>query len=303
MYAIAHSIQTREPAYAWASVAEQAGTVRPLTGEQTDDVLAFLSARPLHTVCMVGFIRDNGLESPLNRGKFYGYVNAREELEGVALIGHITLIETRTDDAMRAFARLAQDCQDTFMVMGEQERIAEFWHHYSSDGRKMRRVCRELLFEQRWPLAIHDSVAGLRQATLADLDLVVPVHAQMAEDESGINPLSTDPEGFRERAARRIMKGRVWVLVEQGRLIFKADIVSDTLDCIYLEGVWVNADARGQGHGLRCLGQLETTLLKRTRAICLLVNEQNKKAQALYRKAGYRLRGSYDSIFIQAKNN
>lgn len=298
MYALNSSIEMKAPACAWALPASQAGTLRPLTIEDTDEVLAFLSARPIHTVCMVGFIRDNGLESILNRGRFYAYVNASEELEGVALIGHITLMETRTDDALRAFARLTQDCQNTFMVMGEEERIAEFWHHYSTAGRTMRRACRELLFEQRWPLSIHDSVAGLRQATLDDLDLVVPVHAQMAEDESGINPLSTDPEGFRERTARRIMKGRVWVLVEQGRLIFKADIVADTPDCIYLEGVWVSKDERGQGYGLRCLGQLERTLLMHTRSICLLVNEQNKKAQAFYRKAGYRLRGSYDSIFI-----
>ncbi len=299
MYAVTHSREMSAPdSCAWMQPGAQAGTVRPLTNEQRHEVLAFLSARPVHTVCMAGFIHDNGLESPLNRGTFHGYVNARGELEGVALIGHITLMETRTLEALRTFASLARDCQNTFMVMGEQERIAEFWRHYSTGGRTMRRACRELLFEQRWPLAIHDSVEGLRQATLEDLDLVVPVHAQMAEDESGINPLSTDPEGFRERTARRIMKGRVWVLVEQGRLIFKADIVSDTPDCIYLEGVWVNAEVRGQGHGLRCLGQLERTLLMRTRAIYLFANEQNEKAQALYRKAGYRLRGSYDSIFI-----
>lgn len=298
MYAITHSSGPSARTGGWAQVKARAGAVRPLTNEQRDAVLAFLSARPIHTVFMAGFVRDNGLESPLNRGTFYGYVNDREELEGVALIGHITLMETQSDDALRAFARLTRNCRNTFLVMGEEERIAQFWRHYGSAGRQMRRACRELLFEQRWSLAINDEVEGLRPATLDDLELVVPVHAQMAEDESGVNPLSKDPEGFRERTARRIMKGRVWVLVEQGRLIFKADVVSDTPDCVYLEGVWVNLDARGEGHALRCLGQLERTLLQRTRSICLLVNEQNKKAQALYRKAGYRLRGYYDSIFI-----
>src|SRR4051812_10859323 len=116
MYAITHSREMRAPAScAWAQPRARAGTVRPLTNEQTDEVLAFLSARPVQTVCMVGFIHDNGLESPLNRGTFYGYLNARKELEGVALIGHITLMETRNLDALRAFARIAQDCQKTFM--------------------------------------------------------------------------------------------------------------------------------------------------------------------------------------------
>ena len=32
------------------------------------EALAFLAAEPLHNVYMSGFIRDNGLVSPLNRG-------------------------------------------------------------------------------------------------------------------------------------------------------------------------------------------------------------------------------------------
>src|SRR5690349_16576504 len=39
------------------------------------EVMEFLSARPLHTVFMMGLIRDNGLLSPRNRGSFYGSRN------------------------------------------------------------------------------------------------------------------------------------------------------------------------------------------------------------------------------------
>jgi len=60
-----------------------------------------LAERPLHTVCIAGFIRDNGLESPLNRGRFYACRNSEGLLEGVALIGHATLIEARTTRAMK----------------------------------------------------------------------------------------------------------------------------------------------------------------------------------------------------------
>src|SRR5205085_355531 len=44
----------------------------PLTTGQESEVLSFLAVRPVHTVVMAGFIRDNGLASPLNRGTFYG---------------------------------------------------------------------------------------------------------------------------------------------------------------------------------------------------------------------------------------
>jgi len=74
------------------------------TGEESE-VLSFLSARPVHTVIMASFIRDNGLVSPLNRGTFYGCRDEEGRLVGVALIGHATLVETESDDALAAFAR------------------------------------------------------------------------------------------------------------------------------------------------------------------------------------------------------
>src|SRR6185436_20691196 len=65
-----------------------------LTDADEEEVLNFLSRRPIHTVAMVGFIHDNGLVSTLNRGTFYGCRNYEGNLEGVALIGHATLLET-----------------------------------------------------------------------------------------------------------------------------------------------------------------------------------------------------------------
>src|SRR2546430_5209448 len=47
-------------------------SVFELTEKERNEVLAFLAERPVHTVCIAGFIRDNGLVSPLNRGSFYG---------------------------------------------------------------------------------------------------------------------------------------------------------------------------------------------------------------------------------------
>jgi predicted GNAT family acetyltransferase len=85
----------------------------------------------------------------------------------------------------------------------------------------------------------------LRLATLDDLHLVAPVHAAMAEAESDINPLEKDREGFLSRCARRINKNRVWVIVKDQRLIFKADIQAETPEVIYLEGVYVSPKARG----------------------------------------------------------
>ncbi len=265
------------------------------------EVLHFLLARPLHTVAMVGMLRDNGLVSSSNRGSFYGCRNDQGELEGVALIGHATLIETRTERAIRAFAAVAQKCSETHMILGEQERIQDFWSFYEEGGQEMRLARRESLFELRWPVEVQGEALGLRLATPAELDLVIPLQAQMAFDESGINPLEKDPQGFHQRCKRRIAQGRTWVVVDQGTLLFKADVISDTSEVIYLEGVWVNEKVRGSGSGIRCMSQLSKELLGRTKAVSLLVDAKNKRAQALYGKCGYRFIGTYDTIFLQQR--
>lgn len=282
--------------------AEVTVSVERLTDQDRNEVLTFLVERPIHTVCMVGFIRDNGLESELNRGTFYGCRNSEGRLEGVALIGHTTLIEVRTDRALKELALVAQTRSNAHMIMGEQERIEQFWNHYADDGQEIRLICGELLFELRRAVQVREKVEGLRLATLDDLEIIAPVHAGMAEAESGVNPLIMDPVGFRQRCARRIEKGRVWVLVEDGELTFKADIQADTPEVIYLEGIYVNPTKRGQGIGLRCLGQLTQSLLSRSKSICVLVNENNEKAHAFYRLSNFKLRGHYYSTFMQPEN-
>lgn len=283
--------------------ADGSAAVHPLAAAHEAEVLDFLAIRPVHTVFMAGFIRDNGLESTLNRGSFYAYRDAQGQLEGVALIGHATLVEARNEAALTAFAHLARKNSNTHMIMGEEEKMARFWREYAEDAeQKPSIVCRELLLEQRWPAERCEVVPGLRLATLDDLGHNMSVNAEMAFEESGVNPMERDPIGYRMRTARRIEQNRVWVWVEGGRLIFKADIVSDTPEAIYLEGVYVNPEDRGKGYGLRCFSHLCRTLLARTVSICLLVNEENKKAQDFYSKAGYRLQSRYDTIFLRRAN-
>jgi predicted GNAT family acetyltransferase len=297
--ALAKIESPRATPHLWPS-AFPAGSIMQLsTAEDEAEALSFLAARPVHTVNLRGFIRDNGLCSSFNRGKFYGYRNGEGKLEGVALIGHATLIEAHTDRALEALARKAQECTRAHMIMGEQERIEEFWSYYAEDGQRMRLACRELMFELRWPVEARQTVSGLRLATLDDLDLIIPAQAAMAEEESGINPLEKDPEGFRTRCARRIEQGRTWVCVENGRLIFKTDVMADTPEVIYLEGIYVSPLERSKGYGLRCLSQLSRTLLRRTASLSILVNEQNVAAQALYKRAGFKFTSTYDTIFLQ----
>jgi ribosomal protein S18 acetylase RimI-like enzyme len=247
---------------------------------------------------MKSLIRDNGLVNPLNRGNFYGCRDLNGHLEGVALVGHATLMETVSDRALQALARVARECPYTHMIMGEQERVTDFWKNYSDAGHAPRLACRERLLELQKPDATSEPVSGLRLATEKELDWVMPIQAQLAFEESGVDPLTIDPEGFRQRCLRRIRQGRTWVLFEAGSLIFKADVISETNEVFYLEGIWVNGGRRNDGIGTRCMAELSRRLLSKAKSICLLANELNTSALTFYRKCGFLFRATYETVFL-----
>lgn len=274
-------------------------SVRELGRPDQAEVVEFLSARPIHTVFMAGLIRDNGLLSPQNRGSFYASRNQFGQLEGVALIGHATLIEAHTENALRAFARIARNCQNTHLIRGEQTTTNTFWNYYADSGEDPRLVCSEYLFGLSDQPTYAEPVDHLRPATIDELDRIIAINAAMAFEERGANPLQHDPSGFRHRTSRRIEQGRIWTWYQDGRLIFKADIISQTPQVTYLEGVYVHPEERRKGYGLRCLTQLSAVLLGGSRTVCLTANDRNKVAIALYKKAGYQFYSNYETIYLR----
>lgn len=275
-------------------------TIGELNQSDEAEVVEFLARRPIHTVFMASLIRDNGLLSPHNRGSFYAYRDRYGLLEGVALVGHATVIEARTENSLASFARLARNCLNAYLIRGQQETINNFWKYYAgSVGQEPRLICREMLFQQIEPVTTPESLDDLRPATLNDLDKVLAINASMAFQEGGISPLQRDPGGFRQRTARRIEQGRIWVWMQDDRLMFKADVVGETPEAVYLEGVHVHPEERLKGYGLRCMTQLARILLARSKSICLTINERNRNAQAFYVKAGYQFHSHYETIYLR----
>lgn len=272
--------------------------ITELGKEDESEVLEFFAARPTHTVFMASLVRDNGLVSPHNRGSFYAYRNRAAELEGVALLGHATVIEARSEGSISSFASLARNCQNAHLIRGEREMIKCFWKQFASSEAQPRRICSELLLDLRQSAPALEEV-DLRPANYDDLEKVLAVNASMALEEGGISPLQRDPGGFRQRMARRIEQGRVWVWYQGNRLIFKADVVGATPQVAYLEGIHVHAEERRKGYGLRCLTKLSSILLTSTQSICLTVNEQNKNALPLYERAGYEFHSHYETIYLR----
>jgi len=248
---------------------------------------------------MTSFIQDNGMENDNNRGKFYGYRNADGKIEGVALIGHTTLVEARSEDSLMAFALVARKSETPIhFMMSDGKTIETFWKYYTSDNRAPRLVCPELLFELHFPFLVQKCEWDVRLADASELEQIAVAHDETAFIESGSSPLAKDREGFLKRCLKRIEQKRTFVVFENGKLIFKADIVAETSAVIYLEGIYVASELRGKGIGSSCLSKLSVQLLNRVQNICLLSNVEFKGAHRSFEKAGFKNTDCCQTIFV-----
>ena len=207
-------------------------------------------------------------------------------------------LKAKIQECIETFAHFARSYPLAHLIRGEREKVKSFWNYYSDDEHDARLISRELLLRRQAIPTNVEVVPGLRQATLADLEMILTVNASMAYQENGTNPLAKDKAGFRDRSARRIRQGRSWVLIENNELVFKTDIVSQTPQAAYIEGVYVAPENRGKGYGFRCLSQLTEYLLMRVGSVCLTVNENFPAALALYERAGFEIASRYDTVYL-----
>ena len=270
-----------------------------LSQADKNEVIGFLSERPVHTVVMTSFINDNGIESTLNRGRFFAYRNAAGKIEGIALIGHTTLVEARTEAALKTLAFQARTSETPIhLIMSGGNEAERFWFHLTGGVKQPRLTCMEALFEVAFPYAVQKCEWQIENADMSQLLPVAEAQAEIAFVECGVDPMLRDREGFLKRVARRIEKGRVFTVFADGKLIFKADIIAETSQTIYLEGIYVHPDHRGTGVGSRCLAALTLRLLDRVENICMLSNVDFAAAHKSYHKAGYKQTDHCVTLFV-----
>jgi len=144
--------------------------------------------------------------------------------------------------------------------VSDGETIETFWQYFAGDGRQPRLVCTELLFELSFPSFVLNCDWNVRLAEAAELEQIARAHAEVAFSESGVDQMLKDREGFLKRCLKRIEKKRTFVVFENGKLIFKADIAAETSEVAYLEGIYVAPEFRGQNVGSSCLSKLNLHL-------------------------------------------
>jgi predicted GNAT family acetyltransferase len=129
----------------------------------------------------------------------------------------------------------------------------------------------------------------VRRVRMDEFDVVYPACVAMFTEEVGVSPNTGDGGVlYRARVAELIRAGRAFARIEDGRVMFKAEVGAVTPHACQVQGVWVPPDLRGQGlsvHGMAAL--VEESLRSIAPTVSLYVNDFNTRARATYRRVGF----------------
>jgi ribosomal protein S18 acetylase RimI-like enzyme len=139
---------------------------------------------------------------------------------------------------------------------------------------------------------------GLRAATPADVDRLVPACAAAHELELGIDPIARDSDAFRWRTEAQVADGRSWLWLEDDVVLFKAEASAWTPAAVQIQQVWVDPEARGRGYAARGMRDLCRLLLETTPNVTLFVRRQNAPAIALYESIGMKKALEYRTVLF-----
>jgi predicted GNAT family acetyltransferase len=111
----------------------------------------------------------------------------------------------------------------------------------------------------------------------------------MFTEEVGVSPHSGDGGVlYRARVAELIRAGRSFARIEDGRVVFKAEVGAVTPYACQIQGVWVHPDLRGRGLSVAGMSAIVNEALKTIApVVTLYVNDYNTRARATYRRVGF----------------
>jgi predicted GNAT family acetyltransferase len=141
---------------------------------------------------------------------------------------------------------------------------------------------------------------GVRMVRPDELDILLPACIAMFTEEIGIRPDNGDGgAAYRARVSELIASGRSFARIEEGRVVFKAEIGAATATACQVQGVWVDPSMRGTGLGTAGTAAV-VELAQRYIApvVSLYVNSFNTPARRAYEKVGFNRIGTFASILF-----
>ena len=140
----------------------------------------------------------------------------------------------------------------------------------------------------------------VRRTTAADLDVLYPACVAMYTEEVGVSPeAGGGADLYRARVSQLISKGWSYARVEDGRVVFKAEVAAASPYACQVQGVYVDPARRGEG--LAAAGMAAVVEMARADiapVVSLYVNAHNEPARRAYARVGFEQSALFTTIMF-----
>jgi predicted GNAT family acetyltransferase len=142
--------------------------------------------------------------------------------------------------------------------------------------------------------------ARVRPVRASELETLLPAAIAMFTEEVGVSPLRVDGgAGYRARVTELVRAGHSLAWIDDGQVLFKAEIGAVSRAACQIQGVWVAPAFRGRGIGTAgTAAVVEYARRSIAPVVSLYVNDFNQSARAAYRRVGFREVGRYASVLF-----
>jgi predicted GNAT family acetyltransferase len=282
------------------TTSEVVGSVRPLTATDLTAVIELLDLDPVANCFVASRVKVAGVDPWRLGGDILGYFT-NAGLHSVAYCG-ANLVPVSTSAASRsAFAdRLRMIGRRCSSFVGPADEVLDLWRLLEPSWGSAREV------RSRQPVLVMDEDPVLepdqkvREATMDDLEVLVPACVEMFTAEVGVSPvIGGAASAYRARIAEIVRARRSFVRVEDGVVVFKAEVGAVSNGVCQVQGVWV--DPRFRGRWLSESGMAAVVSLARERiapVVSLYVNDYNTAARKAYGRVGFREHGTFATVLF-----
>lgn len=263
------------------------------------DLVRLMDADPYVNVVAASRLRAAGLAAP--GSPVLGVRDADGTLTAAALHGGNLLPVGGAPEQWRALgSQLAGRRRGCTAIVGRDGAVEGVWQVLEPEWGPARawRVSQPLLvLDRSRPLPPGDP--RLRAIRPAELDRYLPAAAEMFTEELGVSPYrAAVPGAYRRRVAALIGARRAFGIVEDGAVLFKADLGATSAYTCQVQGVWVRPDLRGRGLGRVGLAGVLRHALTLAPTASLYVNDFNVAARRLYASLGMRQVATLASVLL-----
>lgn len=233
-------------------------------------------------------------------GQVWGYSEGGGQLTSLCYSGANLVPVGASQAAIAAFAsRARMQGRRCSSIVGSADAVGELWSllapHWGTP-REVRPV-QPVMAISGPPRSEPDPL--VRRVRREELEVMLPACIAMFTEEVGVSPLGVDGgAAYRGRVAELIRAGRSFARIEDGRVVFKAEIGAVTPFACQVQGVWVPPEERGQGHAVRGMASVVLEALRMAPVVSLYVNDFNAPARAAYRRVGFTEVGIFMSVLF-----